>query len=497
MTDHITLSRETIQAWLVATRASRLPELASSSVLADVSVIKRVFTGDALAARSIDLEDILAPVSSLSNELLDAEYPSRTTLRLARSAFHWLSKNHVPADQFDEVPELLARLAFVAWRHSRRLEGASACQVWLERFDQALLAGSASLDCLRSLLESESEEFSRGILDLASDPEGLFSFCALLREERNSWPEKVADRALALFHLVEANQRLGWFGDERSFFLSQLAITAAVCYRWIGDSDRSVAWLEVAELHNGATIVPELGQADIECARLVGLHEEGRFGEIVALLGETQPKLRALGMLTSLAKSEILLSDCLKVLGLVEESVPPLKRCLESPAILRRPVIRAFALLFLADSYHLLGRSEESDDCLRLATSVLKLHEGPTAVAQLGLVAGARYRSNSNLEAALSAFNAARLTYEKLGLASSESFARLLAAEVLLAMGRESDAKSEIILALPIIERAGLRAKGAAALALLRESMRREQLDARSVRDLAAALKGLPRQTHE
>ena len=271
MTDHITLSRETIQAWLVATRASRLPELASSSVLADVSVIKRVFTGDALAARSIDLEDILAPVSSLSNELLDAEYPSRTTLRLARSAFHWLSKNHVPADQFDEVPELLARLAFVAWRHSRRLEGASACQVWLERFDQALLAGSASLDCLRSLLESESEEFSRGILDLRlRSRRSLFVLCAtsggkkfMARESRRQrrwhssiWWKRISASAGSV--------------TSAPLFLSQLAITAAVCYRWIGDSDRSVAWLRVAELHNGEKMVPELGQADIQCAHWLG-----------------------------------------------------------------------------------------------------------------------------------------------------------------------------------------------------------------------------------
>ncbi len=494
MTEHAPLTTATIQGWLEATRGVRWLVPESRAVSREVALIRSLLSGESYAAESNEPDEVLNALSVLGNELAEDGSPSHEVLRLAQSAFHWLSKRQLPEEQFGEVSELLSRFAFLAWRHSRRLEGALASQTWAERFDQLILNGSTNLDYLRSFLRSPAGDRSAQVtLNLVSDLESLFAICALLREERNSFPEKVSEDAVSFFQLLESHTEIGAAGDERSFFLSQLAITVAVSLRWTGEMERSAEWLQIAEWHNKRTIVPELGRAEVDFNRLVGLQEQGRCAEVVDALHELQPRMRALGMVTCLAKSEILLSDCLKLLGFVEESVAPLKRGLGSSAFVGRPVLRAVALLFLADSYTILGRLVEADGCLRIAASILQRHEGPTAVAHLSLVAGERYRKSSKLERSLNAYTAARVTYEKLGLATLAAYARLLVAEVLLALGRESEAKAEVIAALPAIERAGLLAKGAAALVLLRESIRRECLDAKSVRDLASQLKSLPR----
>jgi hypothetical protein len=494
MIEHDQLSVASIRAWLQTTQGVRGLGPESRVVAREVKSIRSELSGDIHAVGLNESDGLLCALSVLSNDLADERSASRYALQLAESAFHLLSKRHPQEEEFGELSELLCRFAFLAWRHSRRLDGALASQIWAERFDQALLQESTNLDYFRSFLRaSASERSTEATSKLLSDSECLFAICALFREERNSFPERVADDAVAFFRIVESDPQIATIGDERSFFLTQLAMTAAVSFRWTGEMGRSGAWLDIAERHGSRTIVPELARAELELNRLIELQEQGRWAQIVNSLPELQRRMRAVGMLTCLAKSEILLSDSLKLLGLVEESVPPLRRCLESPALVGRPVLRAVALLFLADSYTILCRSAEAEQCLRTAASILQCHEGPTAVAHLTLVIGERFRKSSSLENALGAYNAARVMYEELGLATLAAYARLLVAEVFLALDRDADARAEIVSALPAIEGAGLVAKGAAALALLRESVRRERVDAKSVLDVASQLKGLPR----
>jgi len=194
-------------------------------------------------------------------------------------------------------------------------------------------------------------------------------------------------------------------------------------------------------------------------------------------------------MLTALAKSEMLLSDCLKCLGYVSESVPPLKRALASPALERRPILRAFVQTFLADSYSLLGDEKRADDLLQAATSVSRDHGARTALAYISLVEGQRARLRGDLQGALRAYGDARLIYDDLVLKTRSAYARILSAEVLLGLGKEREAEAEIAAALPAIETGQLLREGAAAISMLRESVRRRKTDRDSLRSVAHYLK--------
>jgi len=61
---------------------------------------------------------------------------------------------------------------------------------------------------------------------------------------------------------------------------------------------------------------------------------------------------------------------------------------------------------------------------------------------------------------------------------------RLVMADLLLDMGSGHEAEQEVRAALPIIEEEQMVPEGIAALGLLRESLRRRQLDGRALREL-------------
>jgi hypothetical protein len=67
---------------------------------------------------------------------------------------------------------------------------------------------------------------------------------------------------------------------------------------------------------------------------------------------------------------------------------------------------------------------------------------------------------------------------------SLAAYVRIVLAETLLASGREGEATLEIIAALPVIEELELVQEGVAAVALLRESLRRQKADPEALKAL-------------
>ena len=136
--------------------------------------------------------------------------------------------------------------------------------------------------------------------------------------------------------------------------------------------------------------------------------------------------------------SQILLAACLKGIGKWSSLLARCGSAYES-ALESRPVLKAFVLAFLADSLTMLNLQEEADRILGSAATLLLRHDGAAAAAWLNLVAGERFRLQSNLEGALGAYRSGRLSYESLGMTAWAAFARVVAAEVLLGMGRASE----------------------------------------------------------
>ena len=68
---------------------------------------------------------------------------------------------------------------------------------------------------------------------------------------------------------------------------------------------------------------------------------------------------------------------------------------------------------------------------------------------------------------------------------------RVILAETLVAAGREAEALTELVTALPVIMAEKQSREGAAAIALLSESIRRQRLDAVTIRHLRDQLQAM------
>ena len=481
-----------ITDWISATKGRYKSVPRSQAVRAGVAELRSELLSGSNCSR-IERTDALNMLSVLSYQLVSESEPSVDSLRLAEQSFEALSSSNLEADEFGEAAELLCRFAFVAWRHARALCQARRSQRWIEQVDQIVATRySVSRECLEYFcgipVGERSAELDASFL---ADPEILFFLCSILREERNTLPQKALDTARAAFDWVDRNFHPTGFEDERLYFLSHMASTISTSLRWLGARDESDRWLCRCEEFNRNIRGAELGQAWIDLTRMIVAHEMGSQREVIEQLGSVRLRLESLGMETLLVSADLLLAAHLRGVGEVERSLEPLRRSLNSPVLRGKPLLRAFTLLSLSDSYALSELIEQSDQCFESASSILSQSEGSSIVAWMNLVAGERFRLQAEPLATLQAYRAARRAYEYYGMQTGAAYARLLTADILLGLGRDREAEREIVAALPAIESARLLVEGVAAIRLLRESIRRQKVDATSLRYLATCLRGL------
>ena len=106
------------------------------------------------------------------------------------------------------------------------------------------------------------------------------------------------------------------------------------------------------------------------------------------------------------------------------------------------------------------------------------------AVAQTNGVLGQILRDRGLLDEAIDAYQRACADTDKLGMAAWSAYLKVVLAETLIAAGRQVEASSVIIEALPVFEREGLVTETVVAVSLLRESLLRQQPDEKVLRTL-------------
>jgi hypothetical protein len=93
-------------------------------------------------------------------------------------------------------------------------------------------------------------------------------------------------------------------------------------------------------------------------------------------------------------------------------------------------------------------------------------------------------KKQGNRVAALDAYRQALGDAGELGMRGDVAAIHLVVADFLLEAGQDAQAEWEIRAALPIIDEEKMVPEGIAALALLRESLRRRKIDKQALRDL-------------
>ena len=195
-----------------------------------------------------------------------------------------------PSDEFGEIPELLRRFAFLAWRHGRVLHSPKVAQAWVERFDQCFREPSVDRECVEYFLATVPSDRSAQLNEsFLQDAEGIFSICSLARQRRNSVPVSLDLQLASIDEWISSHFRPGCFADERNYFLGQLEFSRGVCARWSGDRAGSLARFDAAENYYRQTLEAETGLAEVELGRVNTWYEMGRHLEVLKAVPPTSP----------------------------------------------------------------------------------------------------------------------------------------------------------------------------------------------------------------
>jgi tetratricopeptide (TPR) repeat protein len=352
-----------------------------------------------------------------------------------------------------------------------------------------------------SLSPRDAEAAARGYLDIPGDvksdddrqrflgsPDVLLALCSILRGRRDLAPAMVLGQAAEIYNWVSRTEfELGLF-DERDYFLGETGLLAGIASRHLGRRDEAFLWLDRAEAGFRHTMNPAPGLANVAYARLALRFEMGRYEDVLELAPSLENSFAKLRMGVERAKCRLLRAMTLKQTGQHAMAIEVLDQLRAENETSGDPLLVARVLAELGDSQQLEGRLDLAMAAFQEALSLLQEHEVSLAKADLKLYVGGIHKALGSLAEAADAFRAAQRDYQALGMRALSAYTHLVVAETLLEMKREREAEWEILAALPTIDENHMVPEGFAALALLRESVRRRSTDTSALQQLKAQL---------
>lgn len=351
------------------------------------------------------------------------------------------------------------------------------------RKPETLSQSDANLEADRYLsfdAQSRPRELTRQYL---ASIDTVLAICSKLKALRDRCPERVAEEAEYAYDVILSGPGLGVF-DDRNYVLGELAHLRAGATRFLGRRDEAELWLcraEAAFLH---IVNPSPSLAQVSYTRLALRYDMGRYQEVLELLPSLSSSFDSLGMHRDLAKSRLFNAMTLKVLGRPGEALTVLESLASDPLVAGDKELYGRILVDLGDSYHLESRYTDAMTTYQKALPLLQAAAQPMALGDLRAVVAATYRSLGRLEEAAEAYSQAKATFASLEMSANVAYMSVLRAEVLLALSRNREAEMELIGALPTIERERMVPEGFAAVALLKESVRRRQTDPSALQEL-------------
>ena len=325
-----------------------------------------------------------------------------------------------------------------------------------------------------------AEEFLNASAELRrweelSNPDLLVALVSSLWGRVNSAPALVAETGAAVRAWVQSLPTYGVF-DENDYFLGETALVAATGYRLIGQFDRAESLLDAAEDSFRHTVNPAPLIAKVQFQRLALRYDLHRFHSVLESIGSLRSSFQRLGMLGDAAKAAFLEAMATKESGQKEQAFLLFTELRASLADNANGVLAG--CLVEIGAYH--GGREDYDRALEAyeeASELIAASDQPARMAHLKATIGETYRAKGELNAAVDSFRLAINHYASLKMDSMVAYLRVLNAELLLTAKRESEAEWEIRAALPVIDESRLVAEGLAAMALLKECLRRRRLD--------------------
>lgn len=393
----------------------------------------------------------------------------------------------VKSDSFrceDEKRAICARFAYLAWSCCRRLGNFAQMREWEHRCEQATMGQES----IRSFFALSSFERSEELIGrFLSEPDTMVVACRRLAVGMNSNPAESLAFSTAAYRWATAAPPFEHL-DERAHFAGELAYVAATALRHLGRFSESSSWAAKAAAWFEKTTTPQAWLGRLEFLMAAALFDQHRAEEALKRIPAIASTLDEFGLRDELQRCRFLEAVALKDIGRHGDSLKCLQRLSEVLDEQRDPLLLGLVLANIGEIRAAHGRPAEAVPLLLQARALLQGADTPWAIAFLQAVWGQVFRDLGKFDQAIEAYALAAEICCELGMEVRVAYFRLLLAETQILASRDAQAIDSILSALPIFEREALVPDALVAVALLRESIRRQKADPDALRTLRMQL---------
>ena len=340
----------------------------------------------------------------------------------------------------------------------------------------------------RVLLTPISERLDKVPALHLDDPEMLLSLLGVLARTCESCPADVLDEASFLYKYLEGLQVRypadPILHDEREWYLGEAARVAGTAARFLARRDEAREWLDLSEAWFLATENSAGNVARVTYQRLALRTEERDFSGVLKLLPHLIANFERMSMADDALKGRFLRAAILKEVNRLAEAVEAYGEVIKEAEKLRNESVLATAFVNLALTHCATGNADEAAALAAKASPLLQRLKNHVMLAKLQWTVGFLLRSKGDLPAAIEAYRSAQRGFASISMHADVAAVHLVLADLLLDTGQAGQAEWEIRSALPVIDEYKLVPEGIAALSLLRESVRRRQIDRQALRSL-------------
>lgn len=316
------------------------------------------------------------------------------------------------------------------------------------------------------------------------DPEQLLSVCILLWGLGEVEPARARDEAAFFYGFIETPKRPIGIFDERDFYLGEFALIAGGTCRILSKREDARRWFDLAEAnfvlsHNASAHIARLAYQ-----RLALKLDERNFDSVLELAPRWVECFTRLGLAEDALKCRFLEAHVLKETERLDEAKRAFRLIKTDSEARGLDRLAAIAGQNLFQIHVFLDEVEQAITEAKEAASILGHQNNRVSLAKLHLGVGFLLRRQRRLPESIEAFRASQLQFAELEMLADVAAVNLILADLLLDAGQAAQAEWEIRAALPIIDELKLVPEGIAALSLLRDSLRRRQIDRQALRSL-------------
>ncbi len=347
------------------------------------------------------------------------------------------------------------------------------------------LSSEAGLKAAERVLATPLDERAPKARSLhLDDPETLLALCGTLRSRMMTSPGSVLDEAEFLYRFIETPRReIGLF-DERDYFLGETALIAGGACRYLSRREEAWIWFERAEAGFRHTMNAPGELSRLAYQRLAERFEERQLDLVLELLPSLVESFKKLGMIEDALKCRFLEGAAHTEKDEPAQAIAVFNQICTDAEEGGYDRLLAESYVNLVHAHGMLGEREPAIEASRRAIPILRRLDDRISLAKTQWGLGILLREGGHSHEAIDAYRKAQEEFEAIGMRADIAALNLVVADLLIDEGRNVEALREISEALPVISELNMAPEGMAALTLVRESVRRQEVNRQALREL-------------